>query len=151
MNNTCSDEASSEMDVRLKAFIEARQKQDNVYTKQMSTNKYNWNVEDTVVKPIKIGFWRGKYSDFDYPMPVVNSARSNQNELINRIQRLEATLTPEYQLGFSPCRICDCRNGSGEYMSGGFLWPDGYLHYLKEHNVKCDPQFEKYIFSLENK
>ena len=43
--------------------------------------------------------------------------------------------------GYSPCRLCDTRkNGSLEWVGyfeglGRLVMPEGYLHYVAEHNV----------------
>ena len=39
-------------------------------------------------------------------------------------------------MGPSVCRICGARNGSREYTDGTFLWPEGFVHYIVEHDVK---------------
>jgi hypothetical protein len=38
-------------------------------------------------------------------------------------------------MGRSRCRICGKDNGSLEYTDGRFLWPDGFAHYVQDHNV----------------
>ena len=37
--------------------------------------------------------------------------------------------------GYSGCRVCHCHNGSAERTDGKYLWPEGYSHYIKEHDV----------------
>ena len=43
--------------------------------------------------------------------------------------------------GFSICRVCECANGSRTFVRGGFMWPDGFRHYIEEHNVKPSDDF----------
>lgn len=43
--------------------------------------------------------------------------------------------------GWSNCRVCGCRNGNQEYHREGFIFPQGYLHYVMEHNVKPPQPF----------
>jgi hypothetical protein len=47
--------------------------------------------------------------------------------------------------GYSPCRICDQSNGSREYHYGGWIWPQGYIHYLRDHNVLPDEDFKRFV------
>lgn len=51
----------------------------------------------------------------------------------------------EYK-GYSACRVCGLRNGSMEYrLTMGdttFVWPEGYIHYIRDHGVRPDPDFE---------
>lgn len=50
-------------------------------------------------------------------------------------------------MGGSKCRLCGAANENSEYYLDGFVWPQGYLHYLKDHNVNCDIVFKKYLIS----
>ncbi|GHH42120.1 hypothetical protein GCM10017774_37860 [Lentzea cavernae] len=39
--------------------------------------------------------------------------------------------------GKSICRFCGRDNGSTELTDGvNFVWPDGLLHYVEDHNVR---------------
>jgi hypothetical protein len=38
--------------------------------------------------------------------------------------------------GPSTCRICGVENGSGMHSDGTYLWPEGFAHYIGEHNVR---------------
>lgn len=42
--------------------------------------------------------------------------------------------------GSSPCRVCGCRNGSQDWYKGPFRYPQGYVHYLVEHDFKPPQQ-----------
>ena len=39
-------------------------------------------------------------------------------------------------MGYSQCRICGATNGAVEYTDGSYLWPEGFAHYIREHNVR---------------
>ena len=54
----------------------------------------------------------------------------------------------EYR-GFSFCRICDFTNGSREFKYKGFVWPDGFRHYIEEHNVKPSDEFIEMINKID--
>lgn len=47
--------------------------------------------------------------------------------------------------GWSSCRICGERNGHREFTFGGYCWPEGYLHYIQEHNVEPSEGFKKML------
>lgn len=47
--------------------------------------------------------------------------------------------------GSSTCRICGCHNGSKEYVYGGYRWPQGFRHYVEEHNVEPSEGFKKML------
>jgi len=38
--------------------------------------------------------------------------------------------------GSASCRICGCGNGSQDWFKGPFRYPQGYVHYLVEHDFK---------------
>ena len=48
-------------------------------------------------------------------------------------------------MGLSPCRICGESNGSGELTDGILAWPEGLVHYVREHLVRLPPVVEAYI------
>lgn len=61
----------------------------------------------------------------------------------------------EYK-GYSPCRICGLNNGSAEYrfaLDGEttFIWPEGYMHYIRDHGVRPDPDFEAAVTAYYEK
>jgi len=43
--------------------------------------------------------------------------------------------------GFSLCRICECANGSCDISDGTYVWPQGFDHYIMEHDVKPPQEF----------
>lgn len=43
--------------------------------------------------------------------------------------------------GYSTCRICGARNGSVCISDGTFVWPEGFAHYIREHQVRPPPAF----------
>ena len=88
--------------------------------------------------------------------PIENSIKEPQEELIklldsiqNFIQKTNKESIKTYT-GYSTCRICHKPNGYLEYNLGGYVWPSGYIHYLKNHNVEIDNDFKKYLLSLQS-
>jgi hypothetical protein len=53
-------------------------------------------------------------------------------------------------MGISPCRCCNADNGSAEYVYAGWKWPEGYRHYLEEHNVEPSASFMVFINNLHD-
>lgn len=50
--------------------------------------------------------------------------------------------------GVSLCRICGAANGNATLRKGGWIWPEGYLHYLLEHGVSMDPDMYAELHAL---
>jgi hypothetical protein len=97
-----------------------------------------------------IGYW---YSTFEpqYPMPIANNVPfPNKINIIKALQAKEAVAQKKFAKGWSTCRICKKSNGSVEYESGNYTWPEGYLHYLEDHNVVPDSEFVKWLLPKMN-
>lgn len=43
--------------------------------------------------------------------------------------------------GCSNCRICGLTNGSQDWGDEVYRWPEGFAHYIREHNVRPPPEF----------
>lgn len=64
----------------------------------------------------------------------------------NHLRRTE--FTPGMYMGHSYCRICEIQdNGCREKCDGTYLWPEGFLHYVTEHNVKPPLEFIEHCLS----
>ncbi len=50
-------------------------------------------------------------------------------------------------LGLSPCRICNGYFGSKDLTDNVYIWPEGFVHYLKEHGVKPPQEFIEHVLS----
>lgn len=107
-----------------------------------------------------IGYWKEnnnninnkKYEFYkNLKLPIENSATENQVEIIKLLEQKEKDIDTDndFYLGYSICRICNKKNGCCEYFDEYYRWPEGYIHYLKEHNVAIDDEFKKYL--LESK
>jgi hypothetical protein len=51
--------------------------------------------------------------------------------------------------GVSGCRCCGQLNGSREYRYNGWAWPQGFRHYIEEHNVVPSKEFLKEVLGIE--
>lgn len=111
-------------------------------------------------KPVKPGTdWYGnKYGHY----PIADSAIYDQAKDIEALQYLEQKIKqyplcklkdPKYNensyLGYSECRICHKDNGDIEYKFDEWTWPNGYLHYLTEHNIAIHHNFAEYIKTID--
>ena len=107
---------------------------------------------------IHIGFWKQHIDDGVNlmpweqkwnQMPIENSAMKDQTDLILKLEQIQK----QYDMyphktsyfGASKCRLCGVSNGGDEYCVDNFVWPSGYIHYLKDHNVVCDEKFKIYL------
>jgi thiol-disulfide isomerase/thioredoxin len=81
------------------------------------------------------------HSDF----PIENSAEEDNTRYINLIKEIQKKSFCNYYFGVSRCRLCGKSNGSAEYTFSNFIWPEGYIHYLKDHNVKIDDEFKTFL------
>jgi hypothetical protein len=93
-----------------------------------------------------IGLWLGPHAP-DWPdvnayVDVV-ADRSGRDQIADRLDAGQRT--DRAYMGYSNCRICGCRNGSGELTDGVFIWPEGLGHYVREHNVRLPGHIERFL------
>jgi len=116
---------------------------------------YNFIMENAM---IKIGFWKPYECDIfnpednSYPMPIANSNEKTKEEtekFLNTLTIIEKKIArKESYMGFSWCRICKCHNGSEEYYWGRYIWPEGFKHYIIEHNIEIPNDFFNEIVNI---
>ena len=86
---------------------------------------------------IQVGFWRrSENSGEQLPWPLVQKLPEAIKQKV--ISYLEYGEKCNQQKGWSNCRLCGCHNGSFERNDGEFVWPEGYVHYIRDHDVKID-------------
>lgn len=90
------------------------------------------------------GHWRW-HAEPDLPMPVPDAEWPGRDAFLALLPRVEAAARQQHYKGFSTCRICECVNGSSSYTLGGWEWPSGFMHYLKEHGVRPSAAFEAFV------
>eukprot|EP01129_Flabellula_baltica_P015035 TRINITY_DN740_c0_g1_i1.p1 TRINITY_DN740_c0_g1~~TRINITY_DN740_c0_g1_i1.p1 ORF type:complete len:128 (+),score=20.42 TRINITY_DN740_c0_g1_i1:116-499(+) len=104
-------------------------------------------------QPTIEGYWKPQESDgvSPYPFPIPNkfTHQRRREAFIQKLQHIQETGTDSVAFrGFSPCRLCDNeQNGSQEYTSkdGLWTWPEGYIHYVRDHQVMPSPEFLKWV------
>lgn len=89
-------------------------------------------------------YWAANKNEKSYfPFPIENSwndTNENKQKIINKLQTLYNSGQIRGYMGDSKCRICNCINGSRESLitinkNLTYVIPEGYFHYLIEHNV----------------
>lgn len=127
----------------------------------MQKNKSSTNLIrfGTFTKIKKNEFIEGYFSDkindkSKYPFPI-SSNEPIDNQFIDKFIKImnKCYDDDDYTqfLGLSKCRLCNKMNGSGEYIINNekngikFYVPEGYIHYLKDHNVHPSPEFIQFI------
>ena len=74
----------------------------------------------------------------------------NKNiELLAKLKQIQKIANKKFSLGFSKCRVCNINNGHCEYSIDFFVWPEGYIHYLEEHNFEIPTEFSKFIMNFD--
>ncbi len=68
-----------------------------------------------------------------------NLLLNDQRRLLRYIETVGKVQAPSR--GPSVCRLCGCSNGSGEHCDGTYQWPDGFLHYVRDHAVRPPDDF----------
>lgn len=104
--------------------------------------------------PVKVGFWYSKYEPH-FPMPKAHKVPyPKQKEFLAKLAAVELVLTDSGSYdafrGLSSCRLClgGRANGSWTFKTPQFQWPEGYSHYIQEHNVRPPQEFETFILAV---
>jgi hypothetical protein len=91
------------------------------------------------------GFWKPDNHSY---LPRPESSPFAWRGKANFLTKLEEVQTEAHVTrykGYSTCRLCGCANGSGEYSIDGWVWPEGFKHYVDEHNVRPSLAFQEFI------
>jgi hypothetical protein len=102
-----------------------------------------------------IGYWashqdsnRDRYNG-KYPWPedfVDPNWCGPEKDLV--VAYLNRGKTVNYYKGYSCCRICGkTKNGSFERTDDKYTWPEGFVHYVSEHNVKPAQEFIDHVLN----
>lgn len=100
------------------------------------------------------GFWYSKYSP-EFPKPKPGPEWKNKDKFIEKLTNLEERLERKrapyivFYRGYSNCRCCNKFNGTAEFHYKGWCWPTGFMHYVKDHEIKPSDEFIEFI--LEGK
>ena len=111
---------------------------------------------------IRLGFWS---QDND---PLINKSvsklKKDDIEFIRRCKEITEFIADhdkdsfvrgywEYQCikceKVEKCKICDKLNGNKEITFFGYTFPQGYLHYIIDHNIVVDNGFKKMMLRFD--
>ena len=111
-------------------------------------------LESTVHPPfessVPVGFWSATPACTDglpWPQPDATPWPDRETFLAH-LQAVEARFLPRQHLrfmGHSLCRLCGAENGCGEFVDASFHWPSGYLHYVRDHDVRPSVEFVAWV------
>jgi hypothetical protein len=116
----------------------------------------NFEKSPRVKKYKKVGFWANNNKSFgsfgifvdddnSTDFPIQNSAKEDNSNLVDVLTKIQNKAHVESYFGCSTCRICGEDNGCLEYAYDKFIWPEGYIHYIKDHHVEIDKEFKDFL------
>lgn len=107
----------------------------------------------------KEGFWKSE-EEQNLLNPIHSSKPFlNKTEIVKKLERLEKLIEERKVLkaqskafkGSSICRCCGERNGSEEFYYLNWVWPSGFIHYVKYHNIEPSIEFINEVLNSEIK
>jgi len=98
------------------------------------------------------GYYFSKYDQNTYKMPVpVPTSTPVSFDIIDLMEKY--LINDCCYLGSSRCRICNKTNGSKEtritHNGIKFIVPEGYIHYVKDHNVHPSSNLIEYLKKID--
>ena len=93
------------------------------------------------------GFWYSKYGGNDhFPKPIPHFEDwTGREDFLAKLSVVEEFAKPICFRGYSYCRMCKQRNGSVSFELNEWEWPEGFRHYLEDHNIKPTDEFVRMI------
>lgn len=103
---------------------------------------------------LREGFFRSSDDDSTYNLPVANQRAKvwkGKKIFLEALALIEARAETKSYKGWSTCRCCGEENGSQEFKFEKFglrwVWPEGYYHYVEEHNIRPGLAFQEFIIA----
>lgn len=87
-------------------------------------------------RPLLIGYWTGERAE-GRPSPgrfVDAMWDADEREMV--ADYLDRGFVTRACMGLSPCRLCERPNGALELSDGVYVWPEGFSHYVRDHDVR---------------
>jgi hypothetical protein len=100
---------------------------------------------------IEEGFWyeiNDKESNYPKVEEFIKDTKVPE-DFLNKLGEVELYAKKVGYLGYSKCRVCSRNNGDTTNISGEFSFPQGYRHYLEEHNVHPSERFKKFVMNYK--
>ncbi len=105
-----------------------------------------WGLLGDVVNDRQLKGINDTVDNLHFPMPIANSFNPKFKEsFLEKLKKVECLSNRVSYMGQSDCRLCNNKNGSVEYENGPWVWPSGYVHYIRDHNVAPSMDFYKFI------
>lgn len=99
------------------------------------------------------GFWTASMmlkGKLPFPVPY-NNVWPGKHKFLRALKKIQNVAEVNHYRGWSTCRICSKHNGSTEYEYKGWVWPEGFMHYVSTHNVRPSLAFQEFIINKEIK
>lgn len=95
------------------------------------------------------GFWYS-HEEPGLPRPVAEDwPWPGQDEFLSALEKVEEKASITRYRGWSTCRLCGKPNGTATFASGKWQWPQGFRHYVQDHNVRPSLAFQEFILGRE--
>lgn len=114
------------------------------------------DLTDSQISELKrVGYWWSDYEpELPHPRDYVDQAwdPSERDRAISYLE--ECYYLTRIACGYSWCRFgCDpsAKMGHGEYSDGVWLFPEGFLHYVRQHAVKPPADFLEHMRKMNFK
>ncbi|MEV8371771.1 hypothetical protein AB0P21_03490 [Kribbella sp. NPDC056861] len=97
-----------------------------------------------------IGYWHGPEAAAGWPDPAdFVDATWDDHERDRVADYLRRGFVVRAYMGCSPCRLCDSvTNGDLELSDGVYVWPEGLVHYLVDHQVRPPEPFVSHVIAM---
>lgn len=123
-----------------KKYLEEKEK--NLKLKQATLNQNTF---------YPIGFWHSDRETF-FPHPRVFIGEALGLDIKEKLSKhIANSLVLKHYRGASPCRICNKWVGSRENTDGLFIFPEGFAHYISEHDLLPPKIFLEYALGKLDK
>ena len=94
---------------------------------------------------LTIGYWGGPgHPELPDPHDFVDESW-DPDDRWDLVTYLELQPIARAYMGYSPCRICGINNGALELTDGTYIWPDGLVHYVRDHAVRLPRAFVQHV------
>jgi hypothetical protein len=92
------------------------------------------------------GFWRQSHNEeSELPWPEPQPGWLSAPEFLRALKRVEEVAERIQYRGLSRCRLCGCVNGDSSFRLQVWEWPEGFKHYVADHNVRPSQEFAHFI------
>ncbi|WP_062301948.1 hypothetical protein [Demequina subtropica] len=96
-----------------------------------------------------VGYWAGDQASAQWPVPDEFVDREwDPDERGAVALYLKTGIVARAYMGYTPCRMCGCNNGSVEFTDGVYVWPEGFSHYIADHEVRPPQELIDHVHSM---